>query len=78
MKFRKKPIIVEAEQWFPGRHIDGVIEPEPMSVTQFFPFIDTLEGPVTLMSGDWIITDPDGQKHVCKPDVFEKTYERVE
>jgi hypothetical protein len=24
MKFRKKPIVIDAEQWFPGKEIDGV------------------------------------------------------
>ena len=28
--------------------------------------------------GDWIITGVNGEKYPCKPDIFEKTYERYE
>ena len=77
MKFRKKLIVVEAERWFPGKHVDGVIEPDPHSVTQFAAFVDTPSGPVNVMPGDWIITGVNGEKYPCKPDIFEKTYEQV-
>ena len=78
MKFRKKAIIVEAERWFPGKHVDGVIEPDPNSVTQFAPFVDTINGLVTVAPGDWIITEICGARYPVKPDVFEKICERVE
>ena len=75
MKFRKKPVIVEAEQWFPGKRIDGVIEPDPKSMTQFAPFVNTLEGPLTVSPGDWIVTGIKGEKYPVKPDIFEMLYE---
>ena len=25
-KFRKRPVIIEAEQWWPGKHVPGVQE----------------------------------------------------
>lgn len=28
--------------------------------------------------GDWVITGVNGEKHPCKPDIFEETYEAVE
>jgi len=28
--------------------------------------------------GDWIIKDVNGEFYPCKPDIFEKTYERME
>ena len=40
--------------------------------------IDTLEGKMWASAGDWIITGVSGEKYPCKPDIFEKTYERVE
>lgn len=39
--------------------------------------IHTLEGPLTARPGDWIITGISGEQYPCKPDIFEKTYERV-
>lgn len=59
MKFRKKPIVVEAYQ-----------TDRPM-------ILHTLEGPLHAEKGDWIITGIRGEKYSCKPDVFERTYERV-
>jgi hypothetical protein len=29
MKFRKKPVVIEAEQWFPGKHVGDVKEVAP-------------------------------------------------
>lgn len=65
MKFRKKPIIVEAEQWFPDEE-------------RQFLMLKTLEGYMEVSPGDWIITGINGEKYPCKPDIFEKTYELVE
>jgi hypothetical protein len=73
MKFRVKPTMIEAEQWFPGKIIEGVwVEKHFLDCA----YIHTLEGFVKVIAGDWIITAMDGKKHACKPDVFEKTYER--
>lgn len=81
-KFRKKPIVIEAEQFIPDGPVpDGVILwkdagviPRDMS----FGYIDTLEGQMHVMANDWIITGVNGEKYPCKPDIFEKTYEPVE
>ena len=40
--------------------------------------IRTLEGDMTAMPGDWIITGIRGETYPCKPDIFEETYERVD
>lgn len=74
-KFRKKPIVIEAEQWFPGKEIDGVYQCPYQP--QLFR-IETLEGELFVSPGDWIITGVNGEKYPCKPDIFEKTYEKVE
>ena len=60
MKFRKKPVIIEAYQ------------------TDVQLDIPTLEGTMHADIGDWIITGVKGEQYPCKPDIFEKTYERVE
>ena len=75
-KFRKKPIVIEAEQFLPPDvWVDGVyIDSE--SETDFH--IDTLEGKYIVTPGDWIITGIAGEKYPCKPDIFEATYDLVE
>lgn len=40
-------------------------------------FIPTLEGNLAASPGDWIIRGVNGEFYPCKPDVFEKTYERI-
>ena len=39
--------------------------------------VQTLEGPLRASPGDWIITGIRGEQYPCKPDVFERTYEKV-
>lgn len=88
MKFRKKPIIVEAEQFDPiNKHKiklpDGV-EGIPCSGADNWAYmgcrfyIDTPEGRLEVKQGDWIITGIKGEKYPCKDDIFKKTYEPVE
>lgn len=43
---------------------------KPMQIT-------TLEGVMSANAGDWIITGINGETYPCKPDIFDKTYERV-
>lgn len=74
-KFRKKPIVIEAEQWFPGKFIESV--GHDVGQLSDYGTIETLEGNMTVSPGDWIITGISGEKYPCKPDIFEKTYEEV-
>lgn len=39
--------------------------------------IESLEGPMFASPGDYIITGVNGEQYPCKPDIFEKTYEKV-
>jgi len=41
-------------------------------------FIHTLEGNHKVLWGDYIIQGVHGELYPCKPDIFEKTYERIE
>lgn len=82
MKFRKKPIVIEAEQYFKGKpedvEIEGLIhnwDNNPMTPGKVS--IETLEGYMDVSEGDWIITGIKGEKYPCKPDIFDATYERV-
>ena len=40
-------------------------------------FINTLEGRHHVSVGDFIIQGVNGELYPCKPDIFEKTYEKV-
>lgn len=79
MKFRKKPIIIEAEQWFPEKEIEGVqthIE-DVLGTKVLVASIVTLEGIMRVKNGDWVITGIKGEKYPCRDDIFRKTYEEV-
>lgn len=77
MKYRKKPVVIEAEQ-FDGKPCNdpvGVLRrPEDNS-----PYVVTIHGQrCYVVPGDWIIPEPDGVHfYPCKPDIFEATYEKV-
>ena len=77
MKFVKRPLVVEAEQWFEGNAMPGVFPPTPFD---YGPYVMSSYGtPVFLKDGDWVIAEPDGVHfHVCPPHVFEANYEKVE
>ena len=78
MKFRKKPVVIEATQWFKhGDHLAvfkmHTVDPDDGVTPQ--AYIETLEGQMLVTPGDWIITGVKGEHYPCKPDIFEMTYE---
>ena len=78
-KFRKRSVIVEAEQ-FKGQEclpFAGRGDPCRYDYPSYEWVVDTLEGPLPISRGDWIIKEPTSGFHVCKADVFEQTYEPV-
>ena len=85
MKYRKKPVIVEAVQWDESKatlnkigckytscsgHVD---EPDLCRNLR----IETLEGTMSVRPGDYIIKIAKGGFYLCEPGIFEKTYEQV-
>jgi hypothetical protein len=77
-KYRKKPVVVEAEQFWPGSSLPPGVIAARRSCEQDWKYqIETLEGPLAVKPGDWIITSIKGERYPCKPDIFEATYERV-
>jgi hypothetical protein len=78
MKFRKRPVEIEAVQWTGGNleEIEALASGLRL-VTQDEEklLIHTLEGAMTANIGDWIIRE--GEVYPCKPDIFEDTYARV-
>ena len=92
MKYRKKPVVIEAFQ-FDGdlMNSSGRFYVPEWAVTAFKEriifygeqdpwelYIKTLEGNHHVSVGDYIIKGVNGELYPCKPDIFEKTYERVE
>ena len=89
MKFRKKPVVIEAIQFL------GVVSFDEMAATwgdtfvrvcSFFAgstdvnmdmTIKTLEGDHQALIGDWIIRGVKGEFYPCKNDIFEMTYDLV-
>ena len=89
MKFRKKPVVVEAVQFLPNKESADELMSLALTGTRAFDllvntkgeyslFIYTLEGKMEASIGDWIIKGVNGEIYPCKPDIFWKTYETVE
>jgi len=82
-KFRKKPVIIEAEHLTVENRdrafhfircncrAEGTKE-NPSIIIQ------TLEGDMTAQLGDWIIKGVKGEFYPCKPAIFDATYESPE
>ena len=79
--YRKKPVTIEAIQYQREDNILTVQEFVGESL-KYNPddneyYIITLEGNMKASIGDWIIKGVQGEFYPCKPDIFEKTYEKV-
>ncbi|KKM71460.1 hypothetical protein LCGC14_1430430 [marine sediment metagenome] len=86
-KFRKKPVVIEAEQYSKKRQIEegylprGVrclyVTDEDGSPHEVSPIIETLAGNMGVSDGDWIITGVKGERYPVRADIFQATYEPV-
>ena len=89
MKYRKKPVIIDAVQYtrrflWPDWFHDAVSN---CTVTthgtgkfaegECYAEIKTLEGVMRADEDDYIIRGVKGELYPCKPDIFEMTYEAV-
>ena len=81
-KYRKKPVVIDAIQ-FTGTG-ESFEEIDDFVSGNFFPnddgcgcTIETLEGDMRASKGDYIIKGVNGEFYPCKPDIFEKTYEKA-
>ena len=84
MKYRQKPVVIDAIQWTGDR----------MELKKFFGdfndwylgqgfasdivFIKTLNGIENIILNEWIIKNEIIEFYSCKPDIFEILYEKVE
>ena len=81
MKFRKKPVVIEAEHFtlenkdrcfnFISCNRAADMDAEGRPILR----IQTLEGEMTAIIGDWIIKGVKGEFYPCKNDIFTATYE---
>lgn len=94
MKYRKKPIVIEALQWNGSAHrpmfefLGGNPSDYISAGGKNFRIdhskgegglvIKTLEGECFATIGDWIIKGVKGELYPCKPDIFEATYDKVD
>ena len=91
MKYRKKPIVIEAfklndkgivwEDWFWDAVKKSIITPHNFRTLNPEPAwceIKTLEGIMLAKAGDYIIRGVNGEIYPCRANIFEKTYEVAE
>lgn len=82
MQYRKRPIVIEAEQFDPAaRPWPDYVHPWPDDIphaADSIAYIETLEGFMDVRPGDFIITGVKGEHYPCKPDIFAMTYEPAE
>lgn len=81
MKFRKKPVVIDAIQWH-GDHISLIAISNLGGAVSEHPngrdlIVHSLEGDVRCGPNDWVILGVEGEVYSCKDSVFQKTYERA-
>ena len=89
MKYRKKPVVIEAKQfdgsmrsaarlstWMDAFAADYAISPHADGTADFW--VVTLEGTMEVSAADFLIQGVQGEFYPCKPDIFEATYELAE
>lgn len=82
MKYRKKPVIIDAFQYGVDSNPDWFIY--KISIGEIIPYaeegcsIKTLEGVMKGYHGDMIIKGIQGEIYPCKKDIFDATYEKIE
>ena len=84
MKYKKKPVIIEAIQFEDTAEricelseFMGEVRVNYEDKNNPYIPIETLEGTMRASVGDYIIKGVNGEFYPCKPDIFERTYEKV-
>ncbi len=89
MKYKKKPVVVEAVQWTNSIEslfnimelCKGIPAEAQAPITRSHGdclTVHTLEGDMVALPNDFIIQGVEGEFYPCKPDIFRETYEKVE
>jgi len=91
MKYRKKPVVIDAVQWtgenmaeleaFAGDSLKlsacGIVGKGRNLKIESVLGICTLEGFMRIDVGDFVIRGVKGEFYPCKPDIFEATYDEA-
>lgn len=84
-KYKKKPVVIEAVQFFPFEFClrelaEWGLNVELDTSNKNLPIlhIPTLEGDMIAKGGDYIIKGVKGEFYPCRADIFWETYARVE
>lgn len=82
MKYRKKPIVIDAEQIFSGMIGDLLSSAISAGVAVWteddMALLFTDHGEVVVRPGEWLIKGIEGEFYPCADSVFKATYEPVE
>lgn len=90
MRYRKRPVVIEAKQFVAtSERINEILDwaanhgaliqfTEEAESSDQILVIPTLEGDHIANIGDWIIRGVANEFYPCKPDIFEATYEPAE
>ena len=92
MKYRKKPVVIDAYQWLGINDTRLQFTEEVYRIwghagricsscgkgQQDHAFIETLEGGHIVCPSDFVITGVHGEKYPCKENIFWETYEEVD
>lgn len=79
IRYKTRPCEIEAIQWT-GKNIIEILDWGQGNILWNDVddlFIDTLEGRMKADINDYIIKGLRGEFYPCKPDVFEKEYEKI-
>lgn len=90
-RYRKKPVVIEAWRWTGEvtEELKGIVTKPPFVFSYKSKSlncnevvleltVETLDGTMIISAGDYIIRGVNGEYYPCNPDIFEKTYEKVE
>ena len=93
MRFRKRPVVIEAYQITecdydgfilfghfcnPPWWLEDAVTERRVYIKGHMIYIETLEGEMRVSINDYVVRGVDGELYPCKASIFEKTYERVE
>lgn len=77
-KYRKKPIIIEAEQFTEEKYLENPLLFPAVYTKNFTYYIETLEGDLQVLEGDYIVKGIKGEFYPVKEQIFLESYEKVE
>jgi hypothetical protein len=84
MKYKSKPVVIEAVQITSDVVMDPQKRPPEALIVAWESdlgpsiYVDTPEGRMKGSIGDWLITGTEGEHYLCKDVVFKKKYEPAE